>query len=498
VCTIRRVHHGPVPLPMRHLLPDLPSQETLADCSCMCLRLCLHRGGGPIPAHRPQPGCEHADEGGAEAGTSWGARGAPLHVRCRSEPRVPWAAVLAWAVEVEAACGTGRQYQGHVCCDTPHSWTTFKGLLESTAGESEGPCVGVGKPLSLLSASTRAVCDCELGRLELRGWVGGVLVCICQEAARVRGVDLDALVPLPALKTRCGEGYGMAACPALGLLVTSNVNDNKLNVFALPRSSGAGAGAGAGLVLLFTLGGAAPMHFEFDANFTGSVSGWMAFTGPATSRLLLVTDAGHDAVHVIDVVGRVHVGYVAAPSTVPGPRGVAARGSLVAVSAWKELESGDHVVCVLEGSGAMWTVLCVVGGGFGGPGSADGQLNRPYGLRFTGDGTGLAVADYDNGRVSILLVEDGAFVRHVATEVSNPWDVEECEAGWLVACGYPSGTVEFVGGGVGGSGVGRAKLGKARRASGDGESNCPSALALVPGLGLVVRENVDGGLQVFG
>jgi hypothetical protein len=60
-------------------------------------------------------------------------------------------------------------------------------------------------------------------------------------------------------------------------------------------------------------------------------SGWMALTGPATSRLLLLTDAGHDAVHVIDVAGRVYAGYVSAPGTIAGPRGVAARGSLVAV-----------------------------------------------------------------------------------------------------------------------------------------------------------------------
>ncbi len=61
----------------------------------------------------------------------------------------------------------------------------------------------------------------------------------------------------------------------------------------------------------------------------------MAFTGPVTSRLLLLTDAGHDAVHVIDVAEGLHVGYVAAPGTIAGPRGVAARDSLVAVSAWE-------------------------------------------------------------------------------------------------------------------------------------------------------------------
>jgi hypothetical protein len=225
-----------------------------------------------------------------------------------------------------------------------------------------------------------------------------------------RGVGLDKLVPLPALKTHCGRGFGLAACPTLGLLVTST--SEKLSVFALPRSSGAGAGAGAGLALVCTLGGAsfpAPMQFKFWVD--GYSSGCMAFMGPATSRLLLVTDAGHGAVHVIDVAGRVHVGYVAAPGTIAGPRGVAARGSLVAVSAWKEMDRGEHVVRVFEGSGAMWTAVRVVAGGFGGPGRANGQLQTPHGLRFTGDGTGLAVAEYWNDRVSMFRVEDGSFVR---------------------------------------------------------------------------------------
>jgi hypothetical protein len=239
------------------------------------------------------------------------------------------------------------------------------------------------------------------------------------------------------------------------------------------------------------------MQFKFhDGN---SASGWMAFTGPTTSCLLLLTDAGHDAVHVIDVAGRVHAGYVAAPGTIAGPRGVAARGSLVAVSAWKKGGSGEHVVRVFEGSGAMWTAVRVVGGGFGGPGSADGQLSVPFGLRFTGDGTGLAVADAGNGRVSVFRhnfrVEDGSFARHVATGLSVPFDVEECEGGWLVAC-WSSHTIEFVGGDVGGGGVGGARLGK--YGSGDGEFNYPSALALVPGLGLVVREIINDRFQVFG
>jgi hypothetical protein len=313
------------------------------------------------------------------------------------------------------------------------------------------------------------------------------------------GVGLDKLRRVPALKTACGSGMGMAACPTLGLLVTSDHIDNTLSVFALPRSSGSGVGggavAGAGLALVCTLGGAsspAPMQFKF-LDELGAPSGWMAFTGPATSRLLLLSDAGHDAVHVIDVAGRVHAGYVAAPGTIAGPRGVAARGSLVAVSAWKEADSGDHVVRVFEGSVAMWTAVRVVAGGFGGPGSADGQLKHPYGLRFTSDGTGLAVVEWGSSRVSVFRVEDGSFARHVATGLDgSPFDVEECEGGWLVACGG-SDTVEFVGGGVDGGGEGRARLGKEDR-----EFEVPAALALMPGLGLVVREQGNEWIQVFG
>ena len=145
----------------------------------------------------------------------------------------------------------------------------------------------------------------------------------------------------------------------------------------------------------------------------------------------------------------------------------------------------------------MWTAVRVVGGGFGGPGSADGQLHRPRGLRFSGDGTGLAVAEYSNDRVTVFRVEDGSFVRHVATGLGGPCDVEEYDGGWLVACPLAH-TIEFVGDGVEDGVGGRARLGEL--GDGDGELEAPSALALVPGLGLAVREcqwGNGGRLQFF-
>jgi hypothetical protein len=324
-----------------------------------------------------------------------------------------------------------------------------------------------------------------------------------------QGFNLGTLVPLPALKTHCGHGVGMAVCPTLGLLVTSNDRDNTLSVFALP-SGGIGGGvqvhAGAGLEHVCTLGGAssaAPMQFKFLSTRPGhGYSGWMAFTGPATSRLLLVTDAGHDAVHIIDVAGQVHVGHVASPGIIVGPRGVAARGCLVAISAWRNGGSGEHVVRVFEGSEISWTQVRVVAGGFGTPGSADGQLQCPNGLQFTGDGTGLAVVDFVNDRVSLFRVEDGSFVRHVATGLKYPWDVEECEGGWLVACSS-TGTIEFASTCVGSTTPGG--VGHTGRAGVGGIGNhpnkmfsIPSALALVPSQCLVVREAGNGGqLQFF-
>jgi DNA-binding beta-propeller fold protein YncE len=244
------------------------------------------------------------------------------------------------------------------------------------------------------------------------------------------------------------------------------------------------------------------MQFKFGSG--DGYSGFLAFTPPGNNNapgpLLLVADVDADAVHLVDVVGRSHAGYVAPPGSMAGPRGVAASGisPLVAVSVWKDYFSGEHVVVVYRGGGTVWEAARVIGGGFGGPGSLDGQLKSPLGLRFGGDGSAIFVADANSGRASVFRVGDGGFVKHIATGLISPWDVEEVEGGWLVAC-CGSHTVEFVCDGVGGDGGGRPSLGKAGGGygSGDGEFWGPTALAVVPGLGLVVREAGNRRLQVF-
>ena len=318
-------------------------------------------------------------------------------------------------------------------------------------------------------------------------------------------MEFGKLVPVPQYTTACGKGCGLAACPSLGLLVTSDYSHNTLFVWSLSSGGGAGAGSGSGLTCVCTLGGdcsPAPMQFDFQSG--DGLSGFLAFTPPpltatpGSPHRLLVTDHGHNTVHVVDVVNRAHAGYLAAPGSIAGPHGVAARGDLVAVSAWKEYDQGNHKVHIYQagsGGGSHWTKMRVIGGGFGGCGTADGQFKSPYGLRFSGDGSAICVADRENDRVSMFRVGDGGFVRHIATGLDGPLDVEEVEGGWVVAC-FRSHTVEFVSDGGDG---GRPSLGKAGGGYGigDGEFQSPSTMALVPGLGLVVRECWNYRLQVF-
>lgn len=61
------------------------------------------------------------------------------------------------------------------------------------------------------------------------------------------------------------------------------------------------------------------------------------------------------------------MGYVAAPGTITGPRGVAAWGRKVAVSA--------GCVLLYEGSGVSWIMVHVIS-----------NAVRPCGLRFSHDG----------------------------------------------------------------------------------------------------------------
>jgi hypothetical protein len=307
-------------------------------------------------------------------------------------------------------------------------------------------------------------------------------------------------VHLSCLTTRfpsVSADHGLAVCPSLGLMVTSV--GRGLVVWKLPNTCSApwqlqcrGTPSCNGLTLVRTV----KLGVD-DASPLLRCS--LAFTPPSNSTrsgpLLLVSDLHHGAVHVVDVVRGAHVGYLAERWSIAGPRGVAASGAfpLAAVSAWW---SGAHVVHIYQGSGHVWEHVRVIGASFNGPGAGHGQLDKPVGLRFSSDGSSICVADSGNSRVSVFQAGDGQFQRHVAVGLDCPLDVEEVEGGWLVACSG-SDRVEFVQGGVGGIGpsnggaAGTSYLGGTTIRDFSG----PTTLAVVPGLGLVVR--AKDYLQVF-
>lgn len=294
------------------------------------------------------------------------------------------------------------------------------------------------------------------------------------------------------------EGEGLAHCDLSGVLVLSSTFRNVLCVFKSPGLDGQ-------LRYLFTLGDGAYFAMKFDFSSV-MCSGHLAFTGSADARHLLVADAGGGGtVHVIDVVYKMHAGYVAAPGTIAGPRCVAAKGALVAVSAWECSTKCKHIIQLYEGSGATWMPLRVLGAGFDHPGHADGQLFCPRGMRFSGedvDDMAVVVADSWNDRVSMFRVRDGSFVRHLATDVKDVADVEEYENGWL--CGSWGGV--FVKDGVctlqglpGTYGCLPFASTQAfiRRGMRDRNNNTRIAsIATVANVGLVVRR-LNGQVQVF-
>jgi len=277
-------------------------------------------------------------------------------------------------------------------------------------------------------------------------------------------MDISTLVPLPVQLCKLDAdggryGVGLAVCQDLGLLVISC--SNKLHVFALPEDMVATTPRE--LELVRTLGGVAPLEFQFEYT-----SGYMAFT--ANRRLLLVTDGGcPGAVYVIDVVRGTHVGYVAAPGTILFPCGVATRRSLAAVSSYTSVR-------VFEGSGeeCTWTAKREI-------------AVHANGLRFTPDGLRLVVAEDCYGRVGIFCAKYGGFLCHVAFGPDAnvyPMDVEKCGSEWIV-CHF-SGLVAVADNAAGaGAVVKRRDLG----------FNC-RAFATVPGLGLLVVRH-DTGVQFF-
>jgi len=304
-------------------------------------------------------------------------------------------------------------------------------------------------------------------------------------------LDPRALLLVYREGTPCGLGVGMAACTSLGVLVTSHSGLCELWVFEL-RTRGKWFGNSPDYVIGIS---ALPQPIHFGFYDCAGWSGNLAFTGPASARRLLVTDSGNDAVHVMDVVGRSHVGYLAAPGTIRGPRGVAAWGSLAAVSVFTHSLTEGHVVELFEGGGVEWTRVRVVGGTDGTPEFSHWRLRNPMGLRFTHDGTRLVVANFARDCVSMFRVEDGTFAGHIAAGAIHVRDAEKVEGGWLMACSGPH-ILQCRLSDEPGFGIDKY-ISVSSPVHSSPRLKHASALVTVPGFGLVVREMQDGRLWMY-
>jgi hypothetical protein len=114
-------------------------------------------------------------------------------------------------------------------------------------------------------------------------------------------LDVDAVLPLPDFATNCGHGLGLAACPALGLVVAcvSPIMRKRqfLQVFSLPAADLTDASTGLAHLYTMTLDDGRPSPPACLKVNSGD--GRLAFTGPGSPRphLVLLTDLGADAVH---------------------------------------------------------------------------------------------------------------------------------------------------------------------------------------------------------
>lgn len=336
----------------------------------------------------------------------------------------------------------------------------------------------------------------------------------------------------PRFTTKCADDGmgGMAVCPSLHLVATSDVRRNTVTfwdmrhlrcpplkmtsrdgeVFVDAEAAffkvGVDPKNGSGMRPVCRFGHGLPepaMNFEFShAHETwSSNSGFLSFTPCLRSAprvFLLVTAAAQDTVHVIDVVGQRHAGYLFCLGAIPSPRGVAvnAASDMVAVSAWKlsddsrvilyrvrfsvtgvEAAKVVRVIGQLPFEPPMWTLR------------SNGLLFFPQGLRFTKDGTAICVADGVRDRASVFSVHDGRLMKHLVPAIRYiNGDVEEVEGGWLMSSGHSANGVEFVSGDEGDAGAFDAEC-KAMVRGWFG--NCcfwkPCALGTMPDLGVVIR-----------
>jgi hypothetical protein len=302
----------------------------------------------------------------------------------------------------------------------------------------------------------------------------------------------------PHASLPCGQGWGVAVCAALQVVVVSCKGDGSghcLVVFSIEDD----------LSLVERRRHCFGSLCFGDVDAATGCSGKMCFTVRwDVDRTLLVADHVGSTVHEFvvtrDTLRRCTGSAVPAVRGLDGPRAVAASRDYIAVSSWAHPHGrGRHGVFLFTALERRFVRVV----GRSDMDAAGRPLCRPYGLRLSSCNKFVVVVDagtpfgHGQGRLLRFCVgeERPAFVDVLSTGVHCAHDVEECQEGWLVAhtAGYSVSCVPHSPTArpvvqLGGYGDGSNELGLLAG---------PLALALAPGLGLAIRELNAGRLQIL-
>jgi hypothetical protein len=262
-------------------------------------------------------------------------------------------------------------------------------------------------------------------------------------------IQLERSVP-------CSKGYGMCVALKHGLVIVSG--GNKLDVHSLADG-----------LLVRSIGdkGSGKGQFDFE---------WGGLCVSPDGDSVLVAECFNNSVQEISILDGSWVRFVG-EDVLTQPQYVDCNADVIVVSAIRPCIS---VLSWVDGS---------VRAKFGSWGSGPGQLNYPCGIRLLADRSGMVVADAGNNRLSVFTLS-GDFVSEVGSRrqgLFTPYDFLECvsDGSFIVANTYADNLIKFSRDG--------AKVG----VYDDGEFGGPTALAALPGGGIVAREFYRALFQVF-
>ncbi len=304
----------------------------------------------------------------------------------------------------------------------------------------------------------------------------------CFESPKLPAWTLVNHRPVPSLTRSCGSGHGLAACPKLGIFAATMCTENTVHIYGLPMYSDDG------MMLLRTLGKDGSVAFTFSEEDDG-FCGDLAFTTCSNDvgKHLFVASPGkwHSSVIVFRTFDWSVVGSFGGSGSAK-VRGVASCGSFVAVcfgnySSFASYRAGGSRVILFQENAERWTRIREIDSY-----SRWGikiYWHCPLGVRFTSDTRKLMVADESD--VVVLDVDTGACLDRIGFN-RGPSALEVFDGGFLAICSLYKGN---------GSDIDTIDVvDNARRYAGgpvlseDGDNARMESMALVPGLGLIIRD----------